>query len=127
MHLNSNQNTGSDEPDRSQGEHVSLSLSNRPSYVAPVRPTMSETTALGVAMAAGAAEGVGVWSLSPGQLPHVTSERYEPQINPEGKTVRVKSLQWDHMTYMTQDIQHIIEHRAGWPRVLVNVMQHYVI
>uniref|UniRef100_A0AAX7U2H5 glycerol kinase n=1 Tax=Astatotilapia calliptera TaxID=8154 RepID=A0AAX7U2H5_ASTCA len=92
-----------------------------------VRPTMSETTALGVAMAAGAAEGVGVWSLSPGQLPHVTSERYEPQINPEGKTVRVKSLQWDHMTYMTQDIQQIIEHRAGWPRVLVNVMQHYVI
>ncbi|XP_035769269.1 glycerol kinase-like [Neolamprologus brichardi] len=92
LHLNSNQNTGSDEPDRSQGKHVSLSLSNHPSYVAPVRPTMSETTALGVAMAAGAAEGIGVWSLSPGQLPHVTSERYEPQINPEGKTARVKSL-----------------------------------
>lgn len=73
---------------------------------------MSETTALGVAMAAGAAEGVGVWSLNPGQLPHVTSERYEPQINPEGKTARVKSLYWDHMTYMTQDIQQIIEHGA---------------
>uniref|UniRef100_A0A3B4TQ23 glycerol kinase n=1 Tax=Seriola dumerili TaxID=41447 RepID=A0A3B4TQ23_SERDU len=46
-----------------------------------VRPSMSETTALGAAMAAGAAEGVEVWSLSPGYLPHVTSEKYEPQIN----------------------------------------------
>uniref|UniRef100_A0AAQ6AJC5 Probable glycerol kinase n=1 Tax=Amphiprion ocellaris TaxID=80972 RepID=A0AAQ6AJC5_AMPOC len=46
-----------------------------------VRPTMSETTALGAAMAAGAAEGVQVWTLSPDQLPHVTSEKYEPQIN----------------------------------------------
>uniref|UniRef100_A0A3B4WUC3 glycerol kinase n=1 Tax=Seriola lalandi dorsalis TaxID=1841481 RepID=A0A3B4WUC3_SERLL len=46
-----------------------------------VRPSMSETTALGAAMAAGAAEGVEVWSLSPGHLPHVTSEKYEPQIN----------------------------------------------
>lgn len=47
---------------------------------------MAETSALGAAMAAGAAEGVGVWSLSPGQLPRVTSESYEPQINPEGNS-----------------------------------------
>uniref|UniRef100_A0AAX7U7M8 Probable glycerol kinase n=1 Tax=Astatotilapia calliptera TaxID=8154 RepID=A0AAX7U7M8_ASTCA len=68
-----------------------------------VRPTMSETTALGVAMAAGAAEGVGVWSLSPGQLPHVTSERYEPQINPEESEYRFarwkkavqKAMNWE--------------------------------
>uniref|UniRef100_A0AAQ4QQV4 glycerol kinase n=1 Tax=Gasterosteus aculeatus aculeatus TaxID=481459 RepID=A0AAQ4QQV4_GASAC len=46
-----------------------------------VKPTMSETTALGVAMAAGAAEGVGVWSLSPSDLPHATSEKYQPQIH----------------------------------------------
>lgn len=46
---------------------------------------MSETTALGAAMAAGAAEGVEVWSLSPGHLPTITSEKYEPQINSEGK------------------------------------------
>ncbi|XP_061547416.1 glycerol kinase-like isoform X2 [Phycodurus eques] len=46
-----------------------------------VKPSMSETTALGAAMAAGSAEGVNVWSLSPGDLPHVTSEKYEPQIN----------------------------------------------
>lgn len=47
---------------------------------------MPETTALGAAMAAGAAEGVEVWSLDPGDLTAVTSERFEPQINPEGKT-----------------------------------------
>lgn len=47
---------------------------------------MPETTALGAAMAAGAAEGVGVWSLNPGDLTAVTCERFEPQINPEGKT-----------------------------------------
>lgn len=47
---------------------------------------MPETTALGAAMAAGAAEGVGIWSLNPGDLTAVTCERFEPQINPEGKT-----------------------------------------
>lgn len=37
-------------------------------------------------MAAGAAEGVSVWSLSPEDLSEVTSEKFEPQINPEGKS-----------------------------------------
>lgn len=45
---------------------------------------MPETTALGAAMAAGAAEGVGVWSLKPEDLSAVTVERFEPQINAEG-------------------------------------------
>lgn len=45
---------------------------------------MPETTALGAAMAAGAAEGVSVWSLSPEDLSEVTSEKFEPQINTEG-------------------------------------------
>uniref|UniRef100_A0A3Q1BF90 glycerol kinase n=1 Tax=Amphiprion ocellaris TaxID=80972 RepID=A0A3Q1BF90_AMPOC len=58
-----------------------------------VRPTMSETTALGAAMAAGAAEGVQVWTLSPDQLPHVTSEKYEPQINSDAET-GFKLLGW---------------------------------
>uniref|UniRef100_A0A8C4HTN2 Probable glycerol kinase n=1 Tax=Dicentrarchus labrax TaxID=13489 RepID=A0A8C4HTN2_DICLA len=53
-----------------------------------VRPTMSETTALGAAMAAGAAEGVKVWNLSPGHLPHITSEKYEPQINSDESEFR---------------------------------------
>ncbi len=51
----------------------------------PVRPTMPETTALGAAMAAGAAEGVEVWKLSPDHLPHITSEKFEPQINSDGE------------------------------------------
>lgn len=45
---------------------------------------MPETTALGAAMAAGAAEGVSVWSLCPEDLSEVTSEKFEPQINCEG-------------------------------------------
>lgn len=46
---------------------------------------MSETTALGAAMAAGAAEGVNVWNLSSSHLPKVTCETYEPQINLHGE------------------------------------------
>ncbi|XP_013882485.1 glycerol kinase isoform X2 [Austrofundulus limnaeus] len=68
-----------------------------------VRPTMSETTALGAAMAAGAAPGVEVWNLNPGQLPHLTSEKYEPQINPEESEYRFarwkkavqKAMNWE--------------------------------
>lgn len=58
------------------------------SHVTPVRPTMSETTALGAAMAAGAAEGVNVWSLSSSHLPKVTCEAYEPQINLDGEELQ---------------------------------------
>uniref|UniRef100_A0A665VG78 Probable glycerol kinase n=1 Tax=Echeneis naucrates TaxID=173247 RepID=A0A665VG78_ECHNA len=68
-----------------------------------VCPTMSETTALGAAMAAGAAKGVDVWCLSPGNLPLVTSEKYEPQINPEESEFRFarwkkavqKAMNWE--------------------------------
>uniref|UniRef100_A0A4W6E4N8 Probable glycerol kinase n=1 Tax=Lates calcarifer TaxID=8187 RepID=A0A4W6E4N8_LATCA len=68
-----------------------------------VRPTMSETTALGAAMAAGAAEGVDVWSLNPGHLPQVTSEKYEPQINSDESEFRFarwkkavqKAMNWE--------------------------------
>uniref|UniRef100_A0A8D0ACW8 glycerol kinase n=1 Tax=Sander lucioperca TaxID=283035 RepID=A0A8D0ACW8_SANLU len=68
-----------------------------------VRPSMSETTALGAAMAAGAAEGVGVWNLSPSHLPHVTSEKYQPQINSDESEFRFarwkkavqRSMNWE--------------------------------
>ena len=46
---------------------------------------MAESTALGVAMAAGAAEGVGVWDLTAAPLPQVDSETFEPQINLSGR------------------------------------------
>ena len=58
---------------------------------------MPETTALGAAMAAGAAEGVSVWSLSPEDLSEVTSEKFEPQINPEGT---VQSASSTHLGQM---------------------------
>nr|XP_034970732.1 LOW QUALITY PROTEIN: glycerol kinase [Zootoca vivipara] len=68
-----------------------------------VKPSMPETTALGAAMAAGAAEGVGVWSLNPADFTAVTSERFEPQINPEESESRYsrwkkavqKSMGWE--------------------------------
>ncbi|RXN33739.1 glycerol kinase-like isoform X5 [Labeo rohita] len=53
-----------------------------------VKPSMPETTALGAAMAAGAAEGGSVWSLNPEDLTEVTSEKFEPQINPEESELR---------------------------------------
>lgn len=55
------------------------------SSVCPVKATMPETTALGAAMAAGAAEGVNVWNLSAAHLPASTTVTYQPQINPEGQ------------------------------------------
>ncbi|CAB1329148.1 unnamed protein product [Coregonus sp. 'balchen'] len=54
----------------------------------PVKPSMSETTALSAAMAAGAAEGVGVWSLTPGDLTAIPTEKYQPLINPEESEFR---------------------------------------
>ncbi|XP_077584575.1 glycerol kinase 3 isoform X2 [Stigmatopora nigra] len=68
-----------------------------------VKPSMPETTALGAAMAAGAAEGVSVWSLNPDDLSEVTSEKFEPQINPEESEFRYarwkkavqKSMNWE--------------------------------
>uniref|UniRef100_A0A667XZA7 glycerol kinase n=1 Tax=Myripristis murdjan TaxID=586833 RepID=A0A667XZA7_9TELE len=68
-----------------------------------VKPSMPETTALGAAMAAGAAEGVSVWSLSPEDLSEVTSEKFEPQINPEESEFRYarwkkavqKAMNWE--------------------------------
>ncbi|KAA8588420.1 hypothetical protein FQN60_001614 [Etheostoma spectabile] len=56
-----------------------------------------------VAMAAGAAEGVGVWNLSPSHLPHVTSEKYQPQINSDESEFRFarwkkavqRSMNWE--------------------------------
>ncbi|XP_068165343.1 glycerol kinase isoform X1 [Antennarius striatus] len=68
-----------------------------------VRPSMPETTALGAAMAAGSAEGVSVWSLRSEDLSEVTSEKFEPQINPEESEFRFarwkkavqKSMNWE--------------------------------
>lgn len=47
-----------------------------------VRPSMTETTALGAAMAAGAAEGIGIWDLT--KLKPLTTDDFTPSIMPEG-------------------------------------------
>ncbi|XP_066497211.1 glycerol kinase-like isoform X2 [Hoplias malabaricus] len=70
-----------------------------------VRPSMSETTALGAAMAAGAAKGVGVWTINPDGMTSVASEMYQPQINPEESEFRYtrwkkavqKAMNWETM------------------------------
>ncbi|KAL2103138.1 hypothetical protein ACEWY4_000006 [Coilia grayii] len=51
-----------------------------------VRPCMSETSALGVAMAAGLAEGVCVWNLS--QQHTIATETYQPHIHPQDSEFR---------------------------------------
>ncbi|XP_071210470.1 glycerol kinase-like isoform X2 [Salvelinus alpinus] len=68
-----------------------------------VKPSMSETTALGAAMAAGAAEGVGVWSLTPGNLTTIPTDKYQPMINLEESEFRFarwkkavqKAMNWE--------------------------------
>ncbi|XP_061082675.1 glycerol kinase isoform X4 [Conger conger] len=68
-----------------------------------VKPSMPETTALGAAMAAGSAEGVSVWSLKPEDLSAVTSDKFDPQINPDESELRYarwkkavqKSMNWE--------------------------------
>nr|XP_006975425.1 glycerol kinase 2 [Peromyscus maniculatus bairdii] len=67
-----------------------------------VKSVMPETTALGAAMAAGAAEGVDVWSLEPEDMSAVLMERYEPQIQATESEIRystwkravMKSMGW---------------------------------
>ncbi|KAM9484772.1 glycerol kinase 3-like isoform 1-T2 [Salvelinus alpinus] len=44
--------------------------------------------ALGSAMVAGVAEGASVWSLAPGDLTTICTEKYQTQINPEEREFR---------------------------------------
>ncbi|XP_014691795.2 glycerol kinase 2 [Equus asinus] len=71
-------------------------------HIPVIKSCMSETTALGAAMAAGAAEGVGVWSLEPEDLSTITIERFEPRIQATESNTRystwkkavMKSMGW---------------------------------
>lgn len=53
-----------------------------------VRPQMAETTALGAAIAAGAADGIDVWSLDSRNFPKVTTDVFEPSILPAEREQR---------------------------------------
>jgi glycerol kinase len=50
---------------------------------------MTETTALGAAMAAGSAEGIEVWDLT--SLQAVGNDTFRPAISEDGKFIREKS------------------------------------
>ncbi|XP_032019842.1 glycerol kinase 2 [Hylobates moloch] len=71
-------------------------------HIPVIKPLMPETTALGAAMAAGAAEGVSVWSLEPQALSVLRMERFEPQIQATESEIRyatwkkavMKSMGW---------------------------------
>ncbi|KAG3276361.1 glycerol kinase 2 [Ictidomys tridecemlineatus] len=71
-------------------------------HIPVVKSSMPETTALGAAMAAGAAEGIGVWSLEPENLSAITMEKFEPQIQATESDIRyatwkkavMKSMGW---------------------------------
>ncbi|XP_037072166.1 LOW QUALITY PROTEIN: glycerol kinase-like [Pollicipes pollicipes] len=72
-----------------------------------VRPTMPETTALGAAMAAGAASGVGVWSLSPEDLSHGTTDQFSPQIGDDERDVRFD--RWKQAVSRSRDWEPVTE------------------
>ncbi|XP_003923988.1 glycerol kinase 2 [Saimiri boliviensis] len=71
-------------------------------HIPVIKSFMPETTALGAAMAAGAAEGVNVWSLEPQALSVLRMERFEPQIQATESEIRyatwkkavMKSMGW---------------------------------
>ncbi|XP_076999166.1 glycerol kinase 2 [Tamandua tetradactyla] len=71
-------------------------------HIPVVKSSMSETIALGAAMAAGAAKGVEVWSLEQEDLSAIVKEHFEPQIKASESDVRysmwkkavVKSMGW---------------------------------
>jgi glycerol kinase len=48
------------------------------------RPTMPETTALGAAMAAGAAKGIEVWTLSTGDKSQINTDVFHPVMDSKG-------------------------------------------
>ncbi|XP_078619813.1 glycerol kinase-like isoform X1 [Branchiostoma floridae x Branchiostoma japonicum] len=76
-----------------------------------VRPAMPETTALGVAMAAGAAEGVGVWSLDPADLTSITTDTFTPALSQDERDSRYnkwkyavqKAMKWEGHTHKEPD------------------------
>nr|XP_018914333.1 PREDICTED: glycerol kinase-like isoform X1 [Bemisia tabaci]XP_018914334.1 PREDICTED: glycerol kinase-like isoform X1 [Bemisia tabaci]XP_018914335.1 PREDICTED: glycerol kinase-like isoform X1 [Bemisia tabaci]XP_018914336.1 PREDICTED: glycerol kinase-like isoform X1 [Bemisia tabaci] len=71
------------------------------SGVPVIRPQMTETTALGAAVAAGSAEGIGVWDLS--NIQPVPSDTFYPSISLDEREIRYsrwkmaikRSLGWD--------------------------------
>lgn len=49
------------------------------------RPTMPETTALGAAMAAGAAKGIEVWPVNPEDKSLINTDVFNPSMDAKGR------------------------------------------
>ncbi|XP_064471144.1 glycerol kinase 3-like isoform X1 [Ornithodoros turicata] len=81
-----------------------------------VRPQMPETTALGAAIAAGAAEGIGVWRLDKDGFPKITTDIFEPAVLPDEREQRyskwkdavLRCMHWEDIT-----VQDGIRRRLG--------------
>ncbi|XP_055500510.1 glycerol kinase [Leucoraja erinacea] len=76
--------------------------------ISVAKPAMAETTALGAAMAAGAAEGIGVWNLSSDSQSTTSWETFDPQIDIEESDKRFR--RWKlavqkSMGWATHDIE----------------------
>lgn len=68
------------------GNNTLLQLQADIAGVPVARPSMTETTALGAAMAAGAAEGIAIWDLT--KLTPLTTDDFTPSILPEERERR---------------------------------------
>ena len=94
----------------------------------PERPSMTETTALGAAMAAGNAEGVNVWSLDQLDLNVITMDSFTPKIAEEGfiKNSHVHAISnrliTELITWLDRDARYTrwldaVKRTLGWETV----------
>lgn len=81
-----------------------------------VLPSMPETTALGAAMAAGAAKGIEVWDIHQTESGDVTTDVFHPSISPQEREVRYamwkkavkRSMFWEDEANKTQVVNNPI-------------------
>lgn len=81
-----------------------------------VLPSMPQTTALGVAMAAGSAKGIEVWDITTTELSAVTTETFLPSISPEERELRCsvwkkavqRSLHWEDNSTQSKVVRNPI-------------------
>jgi len=77
-----------------------------------VRPSMTETTALGAAMAAGGAEGVAVWNLHEDDAHPITCDVFQPTISQTERSERMckwkkaveRSMKWESSGCTSEEV-----------------------
>lgn len=95
--------------------------------VLTVRPTMTETTALGAAMAAGNAEGIDVWSLESLDQDTITSDVFTPAVTESGmqKVLNIFCVQMGNLYCFVTDRdsryarwKDAVKRTLGWETIL---------